>query len=412
MTQPALHRCRFCGNPLRARFADLGAMPLANSLLLREDLDSPETYLPLRAFVCDACFLVQLHDFVLPETIFRQYLYFSSFSATWVAHARNFVDAVTERLGLNAECFVVEVASNDGYLLQRFVELDIPCLGIEPAENVAEAARERNVPTEQLFFGKATASDIASRYTKADLLIANNVIAHVPDLNDFVGGMATLLADDGVATVEAPHFLHLLEQVQFDTIYHEHFSYISLLALENVMTRHGLEVFDVDELPTHGGSLRYYIRHVTGEAPSANVMRIRELEATAGLNRLETYDGFQERVRRIKLDLLSFLIEANKEGKTVAGYGAAAKGNTLLNYCGIDSDLVSFTVDRNPHKQGRFLPGSRIPVLDPSEILLRRPDYVLILPWNLKEEIMLEMVAIRDWGGRFVWAVPQIEVSA
>ncbi len=368
--------------------------------------------LPLRALVCDACFLVQLEDFVLPETIFRDYVYFSSFSETWVEQARQYADGIQRRLGLGLQSFVVEVASNDGYLLKNFVAQGIPCLGIEPALNVAEAARQAGVPTKTVFFGKATAAEIAAHQRHADLIIANNVLAHVPDLNDFLAGFKCLLAPQGVVTVEAPHFLNLLAEVQFDTIYHEHFSYLSLLALEPAVGRHGLEVFDLEELPTHGGSLRYYLRHAgQGEASGAvKAMRVREAEF--GLRRLETYSDFMPHVRRIKFDLLAFLVEAAKAGRAVAAYGAAAKGNTLLNYCGIDRDMIAFVADRSPHKQGRYLPGSRIPIMPPATVFEVKPDYLLILPWNLKREIMDSMRGIRDWGGQFVWCIPKLEVAA
>jgi 2-polyprenyl-3-methyl-5-hydroxy-6-metoxy-1,4-benzoquinol methylase len=403
--------CRSCGAPLHTTFVDLGTTPLANSLLLPEDMEKAETYLPLRAFVCDRCFLVQLQDFVLPESIFRDYLYFSSFSSTWLAHARTYMQMITRRLGLDGNSFVVEVASNDGYLLKEFVAHGIPCLGIEPAENVADAARAANVPTKSVFFGKETAAEIENQYGRADLIIANNVLAHVQNLNDFIGGFAALLSANGVLTIEAPHFLKLLQNVQFDTIYHEHYSYLSLLSLEHALARHGLEVFDVEELPTHGGSLRYYIHHEKKGSASERLNAVRAQEMRAALNNLQTYSGFQRRVIEIKYALLDFLLEARRQGRSVAGYGAAAKGNTLLNYCGIDSDLISFVVDRNPHKQGRYLPGSRISVLAPNEVTLRRPDFLLILPWNLKSEIMASMAEIREWGAHFVWAVPRLEVS-
>ena len=405
-------KCRSCGAPLHTTFVDLGATPLANSLLLPEDMEKAETYLPLRAYVCDRCFLVQLQDFVRPENIFHDYLYFSSFSSTWLAHARDYVQMITRRLGLDENSFVVEVASNDGYLLKEFVASGIPCLGIEPAENVADVARAANVPTKSVFFGKKTAGEIVDQYGRADLIIANNVLAHVPDLNDFIGGFKALLSENGVLTLEAPHFLKLLQDVQFDTIYHEHYSYLSLLSVEHAVAQHGLEVFDIEEVPTHGGSLRYYIRQEEKAAVSDRLLAVRAQEMRAGLNDLQTYSGFQQRVLEIKYQLLQFLLEARRQGRSVAAYGAAAKGNTLLNYCGIDRDLISFAVDRNPHKQGRYLPGSRIPVFGPDEVTLRRPDYLLILPWNLKSEIMASMAEIREWGARFVWAVPRLEVSA
>jgi hypothetical protein len=397
---------------LHTPFVDLGATPLANSLLQAVDLDRPELRLPLRALVCDVCFLVQLQDFVRPETIFNDYVYFSSYSDTWLKQSRQYAESIRRRLGLGPQSFVVEVASNDGYLLKNFVAQGIPCLGIEPAANVAAAARSAGVATETVFFGKTTALDVAARHRHADLIIANNVIAHVPDLNDFLAGFKALLSAQGVVTVEAPHLLNLLKESQFDTIYHEHFSYLSLLALEPAVARHGLEVFDLEDLPTHGGSLRYYLRHAAkGESSDAvEAMRVKEFEY--GLGRLDTYANFMTRVRRMKLSLLAFLVEAASSGKTVVAYGAAAKGNTLLNYCGIDRDLVAFVVDRSPHKQGRYLPGSRIPIVSPEAVFETKPDFLLILPWNLKDEIMDGMKNIREWGGRFVWCVPELEVVA
>lgn len=405
-------RCRSCGAALHTLFADLGATPLANSLLQAADLDQPELRVPLRAFVCDACLLVQLQDFVLPESIFRDYVYFSSYSDAWLEHARRYTEGIRGRLGLGPKSFVVEVASNDGYLLRNFVAQGIPCLGIEPALNVAEAARQAGVPTKTAFFGKATAAEIAAQQRQADLIIANNVIAHVPDLNDFIAGFKCLLAPQGVVTIEAPHLLNLLKEAQFDTIYHEHFSYFSLLALEPAVARHGLEVFDLEELPTHGGSLRYYLRHAGGGDSSQAVREMRVREAELGLGRVGTYADFMSRVRRIKFNLLAFLVDAAKSSRTVAAYGAAAKGNTLLNYCGIDRDLVAFVADRSPHKQGRYLPGSRIPVVSPQAVFEAKPDYLLILPWNLKGEIMERMGSIREWGGQFVWCIPELEVAA
>lgn len=403
--------CRSCGATLTTEFLDLGATPLANSLLHTSDLLKPEQHVPLRVLVCEACFLVQLDDYVSPEDIFTDYVYFSSYSESWLAHAREYVECVSTRFGISPSSFVVEIASNDGYLLKNFVAREVPCLGIEPATNVAAVARKAGIPTENMFFGSATASDLVARHCNADLVVANNVLAHVPNLNDFISGLSHLLSRNGVITIEAPHFLKLLEEAQFDTIYHEHFSYLSLIAVEEAMKRHGLEVFDVEELPTHGGSLRYYISNAGQHSRSALVVEIVTREKNAGLDRPESYTGFKEHVRRIKLDLLAFLTEAARTGHKVACYGAAAKGNTMLNYCGIDGDLVAFAVDRNPEKQGRYLPGSRIPVRSPEAVQEEKPDYLLILPWNLKDEIMEQMADIRDWGGQFVWAVPELVIA-
>jgi len=411
LTASASSHCRSCDAPLQAVLVDLGTTPLANDLISPEDLGQPETYYPLLALVCGQCFLVQLEEFVAPENIFNDYVYFSSYSQSWLRHAQAYVEMISDRLALGTDSFVVEIASNDGYLLKNFVARGTRCLGIEPARNVADAARSLGVATECSFFGKGTAEDIAARHGMADLIVANNVLAHTPDLNDFIAGFERLLAPGGTITIEAPHVLNLLEQAQFDTIYHEHFSYLSLLAVDNAMTRHGLKVFDVDELKTHGGSLRYYVCHSPGEPESDNVARVREREARAGLDQLGTYEGFQARARRIKFDLIDFLLQAARDGKTVACYGAAAKGNTLLNYCGIDHDLIAFAVDRNPHKQGQHLPGSRIPILAPEQLFFLKPDYLLILPWNLKEEIMGEVEGVRKWGCRFVWAIPELEIA-
>jgi SAM-dependent methyltransferase len=405
------HACRSCGAPLSTPFADLGVTPLANSYLSAADLERGETFYPLVAYVCERCLLVQLPAHETPDAIFSHYLYLSSFSDTWLAHARRYVDEMVGRFGLTANHLVVELASNDGYLLQYFVERGIPVLGIEPARNVAEIARQRGVDTLAEFFGTALARSLVAEGRRADLLAANNVLAHVPDLNDFVGGIAVLLAEEGVATIEFPHLLELMENSQFDTIYHEHFSYFSLYAVEQVFRRQGLRVFDVERLTTHGGSLRLYVcrpsaRHET----TARVQALLDAERAAGLLDLETYKQFDARAQRVKRDLLRFLIDAKEAGKRVIGYGAPAKGNTLLNYCGVRTDLLSATVDRSPHKQGCWLPGTRIPIHAPEYIQECRPDYVLILPWNLREEISESFSMIREWGGRFVVAVPGLEV--
>ncbi|ACJ01121.1 class I SAM-dependent methyltransferase [Rhodospirillum centenum] len=403
--------CRACGAPLRHSFVDLGKTPLANSYLDPDRAGEAEAVYDLHARVCDACFLVQVEDVVPAEAIFTDYAYFSSYSESWVEHARRYALGMIGRFGLDGRSQVVEVASNDGYLLRHFVAAGIPVLGIEPAANVAAVARAQGVPTETVFFGRETARDLRDRGLAADLIAANNVLAHVPDINGFVAGIAALLKPAGVWTVEFPHLLNLIEQVQFDTIYHEHFSYLSLLAVESILERNGLRAFDVEELPTHGGSLRVFVGHRDGpHGPCPGLDAVRAREARAGLDRLETYAGFGERVRKVRDDLLGFLAGARREGRAVAAYGAAAKGNTLLNYCGIGTDDIRFVVDRSPHKQGRLLPGSHIPIL-PLEVVEReRPDYLLILPWNLREEIAGAMAGIRGWGGRFVVAIPRLEV--
>ncbi len=413
MTTATPPTCRFCKSPLTVSFADLGMSPLSNSYLTAEQLGARESYYPLHARVCDACKLVQLEEFESPEHIFSEYAYFSSFSDSWLRHSEGYVAAMTERFKLSGKSQVVEIASNDGYLLQYFVQRGIPALGIEPAANVAKVAIEkRNVPSRSVFFGKATAAQLKSEGFAADLLLGNNVLAHVPDLNDFVGGMPVLLKADGVVTMEFPHLLQLMANNQFDTIYHEHFSYLSFFTVERVFAAHGLRMFDVDELPTHGGSIRIYACHgaaAHAETPRVAAMRAKEREF--GLEDIATYRGFAERVRETKRALLSFLIQAKREGKTIAGYGAPAKGNTLLVYCGVGRDFIDFTVDRNPYKQGRFLPGTHIPILSPEAITERKPDYVFILPWNIKEEVMQQMSSVKSWGGRFVAAIPKVAIS-
>lgn len=404
--------CRFCGAALELSFADLGMSPPSNSYLQAEDLNRMERFYPLHAWVCEKCFLVQLEEFETPEQIFSDYAYFSSFSDSWLAHARAYTHAMVARLGLNADSFVVEIASNDGYLLQYFVEQGVPVLGIEPAANVAAVAEKKGVPTLVKFFGTKTATDLAATGRKADLILGNNVLAHVPDLNDFVRGIGVLLKPAGVVTMEFPHLLRLMQENQFDTIYHEHFSYFSFVVAERVFAAHGLILFDVDEIPTHGGSLRVYARRAANAAlpVSAKVVDLRERERAAGLERAETYRRFAEQVKATKRSLLKFLIGARESGKSVVGYGAPAKGNTLLNYCGVRSDLLGYTVDRSPHKQGRYLPGVHIQIHAPERIMATRPDYVLILPWNLKEEIAGQMAGIRAWGGRFVVPIPETKV--
>jgi SAM-dependent methyltransferase len=406
------HNCRFCGAPLKHSFVDLGSTPLANAYLTQEQLRQPEPSYPLRAFVCSECWLVQADAFVPPEDIFSHYAYFSSYSDSWVEHARQFTIMARQRFGLNETSQVIEVASNDGYLLKHFVAAGVPVLGIEPAENVADVARQAGVPTEARFFGKETAADLVSRGLAADIVIGNNVLAHVPDINDFVGGLSAVLKPDGVVSVEFPHLLRLIENIQFDTVYHEHFYYLSLLAVEKVFAAHGLKVFDVEELPTHGGSLRVLACRTgsTAHPLCPGVAKVRADEAAAGFDRVATYEAFQSRVAPIKDGLLAFLKQAKREGKTVAAYGAAAKGNTLLNFCGVGTDLIAYVVDRNPHKQGHFLPGSKLPIHAPEKLDETKPDYVLILPWNLTAEIRSLYGDIAAWGGRFVTAVPEIRI--
>jgi SAM-dependent methyltransferase len=386
--------------------------PLSNSYLTRDQLNRMEPFYPLHARLCDQCFLVQLEEFETPENIFGDYAYFSSYSESWLRHARDYCEHMTERLGLDERSQVVEVASNDGYLLQNFVGRKIPVLGIEPARNVAQAAVERGVPTITEFFGARLAKRLSTEGKRADLLLGNNVLAHVPDLNDFVAGLKILLKPTGVVTMEFPHLARLIAGSQFDTIYHEHFSYFSFLTAEKVFAAHGLVLFDVEELPTHGGSLRIYARHAEDLSRdlTARVHELRAREQAEGALDVRSYLTFSEKVRETKRALLDFLIRARREGNTVVGYGAPAKGNTLLNYCGVRSDFLDYTVDANPHKQGHFLPGTHIPILHPDRIRETRPDYVLILPWNLRDEIISQVAYIREWGGRFVVPVPRAEV--
>jgi SAM-dependent methyltransferase len=402
--------CRFCAAPLSLVLADLGSSPLANSYLTAEALAGAEKRYPLTVYVCERCWLAQLPEAASPEEIFAaDYAYFSSYSASWVEHARRYCEAMIERFGFGADSQVIEVASNDGYLLRHFVTRGVPVLGVEPAANCAEAARAIGVPTEVRFFGLEAARDLAARGFAADLLLGNNVLAHVPELNDFVAGLAHLLKPTGVLTLEFPHLVRLVAENQFDTIYHEHFSYFSLASVERVLAAHGLELFDVEELPTHGGSLRLYgQRRGEGDQPvGERVLDLRRREREAGVETRAYYEAFAERVRETKRKLLTFLIGAKRAGKSIAAYGAAAKGNTLLNYCGVGTDFVGYVVDANPHKQGRWLPGSRIPIHAPAKIFETRPDYVLILPWNLEAEITEQMRAVREWGGRFVVAIPE-----
>ncbi len=406
--------CRFCGTALTQTFVDLGMSPLCESYVSAEQLDGMEAFYPLHVFVCEKCFLVQLREYVAAEDIFSDYAYFSSYSDSWLQHMRAYTERMLDRLQLGSESLVVELASNDGYLLQYFVERQIPVLGVEPAANVARVAIDKGIPTLVAFFGEEQAHAMVGAGQQADLLIGNNVLAQVPDLNGFVEGMRILLKPHGVITMEFPHLLRLIEENQFDTIYHEHFSYFSLLSVEQIFAAHGLAVFDVDEIPTHGGSLRIHACHAEDRShqPAPSVAAVRAREAAAGFSRIETYLTFTEQVQETKRRLLEFLIGARRAGKTVVGYGAPGKGNTLLNYCGVRTDFLDYTVDRSPYKQGKFLPGTHIPIYAPERIKETRPDYVLILPWNLKDEIMSLHGYIGEWGGQFVVPIPQTQVYA
>jgi len=386
--------------------------PLCESYLSREQLNQMEPFYPLHVRVCDRCFLVQLEEYVGVTDIFTEYAYFSSYSETWLKHAADYADMIVQRLNLDPRSRVVELASNDGYLLQNFVRMGIPAVGVEPAANIAKVAVEKGVPTLVKFFGRTTAREMAADGKQADLVIGNNVLAQVPDLNDFVTGIQMILKPQGVATLEFPHLVRLMTETQYDTIYHEHFSYFSFITVEKILTAHGMTLFDVEEIPTHGGSIRIYARHAgdNSKPVSERVDELRRQELGEGLARMETYATFAERVKESKRSLLEFLIRVRRERKKVAGYGAPGKGNTLLNYCGIRTDLVDYTVDRNPYKQGKFLPGTHIPIFPPERIFETKPDYVLILPWNFKQEIVRQMGAIREWCGQFVVPIPTVEV--
>ncbi|HKM55078.1 MAG TPA: class I SAM-dependent methyltransferase [Isosphaeraceae bacterium] len=406
--------CRFCGATLHQTFVDLGMSPLCESYVSRDQLNQMEPFYPLHVYVCGECFLVQLEAYVSDEHIFSEYAYFSSYSDSWVEHCRVYTERMVERFDLGPRDHVVELASNDGYLLQHFVAKGIPVLGIEPAANIAEVAVRKGIPTLVKFFGENVARELVAEGMKADLLAGNNVLAQVSDLNDFVKGMKILLKPQGTITLEFPHLMRLMAENQFDTIYHEHFSYFSFTTVVKIFAAHGLTAFDVEELPTHGGSLRFYARHAE-DASKPVGERVRELlarEASAGFKGLECYASFDEQVKETKRKLLAFLIKAKREGKSIAGYGAPGKGNTLLNFCGIRTDFVDYTVDRNPYKQGKFLPGTHIPIFAPDKIRETKPDYVLILPWNLKTEIKEQVSYIRDWGGRFVVPIPEVEVDS
>lgn len=404
--------CRFCRSPLSESFVDLGMSPLCQTHIEPRQLNHMEPFYPLHAWVCSSCFLVQLEEYVAPPHIFSEYAYFSSYSDSWVEHARRYTQLMRERFGIGPNSLVMEIASNDGYLLQHFVAAGVPVLGIEPAANVAQVARKRGIRTEVCFHGVTNAEKLVGKYGQADLLLGNNVLAHVPDLNDFVAGMKKLLKPRGVITMEFPHLQRLMEQNQFDTIYHEHFSYFSFLTVEKVFAAHGLTLFDVDELPTHGGSIRIYARHADDSSKPvsdrANELRAREVAMKFDV--LDTYRNFGEQVRATKRKILAFLIDLKNQGKKIVGYGAPGKGNTLLNYCGIRTDMLDYTVDRNPYKQGKYTPGTHIPIVPPERIRETKPDYIFILPWNLKEEITSQMSFVRDWGCKFIVPIPEPKI--
>jgi SAM-dependent methyltransferase len=405
-------KCRFCHAPLSVTFSDLGMSPMSNNYLLPDQLSVMEKFYPLHAFVCEACKLVQLEEFESPAEIFSEYAYFSSYSESWLKHAETYVGMMVDRFGFNSKSQVVELASNDGYLLQYFKQRGVPVLGVEPAANVAKVALEkRGIPSRVEFFGTDTAKKMVADGIRADLLLGNNVLAHVPNINEFVGGMKILLKPDGVITMEFPHLLRLIEQNQFDTIYHEHFSYLSFYTVEKVFAKQGLKLFDVQEQPTHGGSIRIFACHADSDRLiEKNVEAMKKLERDHGLESMATYRAFDENVKETKRAFLEFLIAAKRAGKKIAGYGAAAKGNTMLNYCGVRGDFIDYVVDKNPYKQNRCLPGVHIPIVGPEKLAETKPDYVLILPWNIKDEVMEQMKQIREWGGKFVVAIPRVRV--
>ena len=405
--------CRFCKYPVQNVFADLVNSPPSNSYLTKKQLNEPEVFYPLKVLVCTNCYLVQVDEYYKSSEIFSSdYAYFSSFSSSWLAHSKRYTEMMIDRFGFDQDSLAVEVASNDGYLLQYFKEKGVKVLGIEPTANTAEVAQGKGIETVVDFFGVPLASKLTSEGTKADLLLGNNVLAHVPDINDFVGGMKVILNPKGVITMEFPHLYQLVKNNQFDTIYHEHFSYLSFTTVKQIFEAHGLQLFDVEEIPTHGGSLRIFAKHKEDDSKevTGNVERLLDLEKSVGMDTIEYYEGFQSKINTIKNDLLRFLNEASEKGKTVVGYGAAAKGNTLLNYCGVKGDFIKFVVDANPHKQDKYMPGSHIPIVDESSINEEKPDFVIILPWNLKEEITNQLSYIREWGGKFAVPVPKFEI--
>lgn len=408
-------KCRFCNNNLGFVFLDLYNSPPSNSFLTSEELNEAEVYYPLKLFVCDKCFLVQIDEYKKAGEIFnKDYIYFSSFSTSWLKHCELYADSVIKRFGLNEKSLVVEIASNDGYLLQYFKKNKIPVLGIEPTENTAKIAVQKGIDTKVKFFGESFANELSGQNRKADLLIGNNVLAHVPDINDFVKGLKIALKDNGVITMEFPHLLKLVNECQFDTVYHEHFSYLSFTTVYKIFDSHGLTLFDVDEIPTHGGSIRIYAQHkeyTKVRAAEKNVDALLEKEKAAGISQMNFYEGFQNKTNKIKYDLLKFLIEQKSRGVKVAAYGAAAKGNTLFNYCGVRSDMIEFVADASPHKQNKYLPGSHIPVVNESELKKRKPEYIFILPWNIKEEIMNQLNYVKEWNAKFVTAIPELTIT-
>jgi len=405
-------KCRFCDSQIEHSFVDLGMSPLCQTHIAPDQLNDYEPFFPLHAYVCTECWLVQLDEYVTPDEIFSDYDYFSSFSVSWVEHARKYEEMMTDKINLDPSSLVVEIASNDGYLLQHFLNKKIPVLGIEPAANVAKAAVEKGIRTTVKFFGEQTANEVKTEYGPADLLLGNNVLAHVPDINDFVKGMKVLLSETGTITMEFPHLMKLIQENQFDTIYHEHFSYLSFYTVRQIFAHHGITLFDVDEIPTHGGSIRIYGKHDTDTSRevSANVDKLIEKELAFGINNIDLYKKFEEQVKDTKRKLLSFLIQAKNEGKTIVGYGAPGKGNTLLNYCAIRQDFLDYTVDLSTQKQGKYTPGCRLPILDPAAIKETKPDYILILPWNLKKEITGMHSYVKEWGGKFVVPIPEVKV--
>jgi hypothetical protein len=406
-------QCRFCKSEVTDVFIDLGNAPASNSFLTKWELNEPETFYPLKVFTCANCFLVQVDEYKKSDSIFdSRYVYFSSYSTSWLEHAKNYTNKMTKRFGYNADSLVIEIASNDGYLLQYFKEKNIPVLGIEPTANTAEVASSKGIESLVRFFGVELAGELVSQNRKADLLLGNNVLAHVPDINDFVGGMKIILDSEGVITMEFPHLLQLVENNQFDTIYHEHFSYLSFHTVKQIFEAHGLAMFDVEEIPTHGGSLRIYAKHKedNSKAISESVRALLEKEKAAGLLSMEYYTSFQDKAFAVKLAFVEFLVNAKKDGKKVAGYGAAAKGNTLLNYCGVKSDLIDYVVDANPNKRNKFLPGSHIPVLDEAHLKNNKPDYIIIFPWNIKDEVMKQLSYVKEWKGQFLIPIPKPEL--
>jgi 2-polyprenyl-3-methyl-5-hydroxy-6-metoxy-1,4-benzoquinol methylase len=407
-----INHCRLCEKPLQHIFVDLGVSPLANSYLKADQINQMEPFYPLKAYVCTQCYLVQVPVFQRSEEIFGDYSYFSSFSDSWLQHAKTYTESIIDRFGFGTDSQVIEIASNDGYLLQYFQKKSIPVLGVEPAQNVARVAQKAGIQTLEKFFSLQTAMELAREGKSADLLIGNNVLAHVPDVNDFVQGMKVILKPHGIITMEFPHLMRLMAENQFDTIYHEHFSYFSFSIVTKIFDQHGLRIFDVDELPTHGGSLRIYARHAEDASSeiSENVKTLLKREKAKGFGNLDFYLTFNQKVQSTKRAILDFMVRAKNEGKTIVGYGAPAKGNTLLNYCGIRTDFMEYTVDRSPHKQGYFLPGTHIPIHYPDKIRETRPDYVVILPWNLKDEVMHQMAYIRDWDGKFVTLIPEVRI--